>query len=152
MARAKAVEIRGLNEFVREINKAEDAGPRVMKEVNKVVAEAVVDDGTDELKTSGHPVLRHVARLGGTSIKAGSTANRGFVKLNARSKRNAPTLGAELGSKRFRQFKRYKAPRWVNGLPTGGYGVHKAIRKHVTKYRDRYGAALDELYRSVFPD
>lgn len=152
MARPSAIEVKGLAELQRELSQADGEWPSALRAVNKAVAEAVVEDAQAELRSSGHPVLRHVARLGGTSMKAAAIGPRSAVKLSAKAKKNRPVLGAELGSKRFPQFPAYKAPAWRDGLPTGGYGVHAAIREQIDKYRGSYAEAVDRLYRHAFPD
>lgn len=144
-------EIEGLDIFVRELRRAGSEWGAEMRTANKETADFVADGGRAELSASGHPVLAYVAGLR-TAIKGKRDGRKAIVVIDARSKRNAPALGAELGSHAFAQFPKYRDAKWKRGLPTGGYGVHVTIRDDIDEIVELYEDKVTSLYRRAFPD
>jgi phosphoribosyl-AMP cyclohydrolase len=149
MARPVAVAIPGLQEFQRQLARAGAQWVKALRAENKAASTLVADSGKKKLKASGHPVLRHVAGL--NAIRAKSDARAAKVIVSALAKRNAMALGAELGSKQYRQFPEYREAAWRQGLPTGGYGVLEAIRQDIDEIREGYGDRIERLYWRAFP-
>ena len=144
-----ATRIDGLAEFQRALRAAGADWAKELRAQNKAAAAEVVEGGKRELTSTGHPVLRHVAGL--KALKAKGESRYAVVVIDARAKRNAMALGAELGSEAYRQFPAYNEAAWRQGLPTGGYGAHEAIREDIDDIRDGYGDRLESLYRQAFP-
>lgn len=147
---AVAVSVPGLEIFQRELARAGAEWTKELRAQNKEAAGLVVDRGKEELAATGHPVLRHVAKL--KAMRATSDRRASVVLVSSRAKRNAMAIGAEMGAKKYRQFPAYREAAWRSGMPTGGYGAHEAIREDIDDIREGYGDRIDRLYRRAFPD
>lgn len=138
------IDIAGLREFEHSLGEAKAALPRVIRSINRSVAQEIVDSAREH---ADRPQQRKAATslrvVGGAASIAVSLRNKfGFE------------LGAEFGSKRYKQFPPWRGNQWSETwVPEGvGYFLHPAIRDDAARIIGEYNRRLDEVWRIAFPD
>lgn len=135
--RTGTIQVEGLSELNRALNRAESAVPGALRDTNKKVAENVTGKARGNALGLGG-VAAHVA----PSLRAVAGAKSAGVAGGGAS---YPMFGgAEFGSIRYKQFKP-----WRGSGPDAGYFLYPAIRAEAPNIEVEYGKALDELIRKA---
>ena len=72
------------------------------------------------------------------------------IKMKLDKKPGNFIMGTEYGSHKYGQFEPSTNPvKWPQGIPVGGYGVHEAIRRHISEYRDRYMQNVKDVFEEL---
>lgn len=139
------VQIHGLNEFRRALNRVDRQLGRQIGQVNKRLGERVAVNA--RARYARHYSVRRgrVPR----SIRASASQTKMQVKIGRKTVPYA--LGQEFGSDRFRQFRPW------TGKGPGGKGSHgrffyPAIREETEGIRRDYLDELDKVVREAFPN
>ncbi len=132
------VELEGLRELRTELRRYSKQAPKVVQAANKEVAQDVVDKSLKKMRGLGG-VHAHAARM--KSIRPRAGADWAGIVIGGKAKKHGPALGAEFGSKQFRQF-----PAWRGNDTGAGYAVWPTIRKESEMIRENY---IDLLQRAL---
>ena len=136
---APVVRIEGLRDLTRDLSKAGGKVSKAMPEANQRVAHDLVVKPARS-KASGQPGAS--GKLAQTGIRAARRARAAVVVIGG-TKSSEWALGAEFGSKRYRQFQPFRGNQW-EGLP--GYVVQPTIRENKPRIEAEY---LDTVYDTV---
>jgi hypothetical protein len=143
--RVGTVYVEGLDEFRRELKKAERALPKAMNDLNNRVATIAKDAGQQQATAMGS-VFRKVA----PSFSAGRAASKAAVLLGGQ--RYPMAIGAEFGARRYRQFPAWRGNQYADPLGTDvGYMLHPAIRANRDRIINTYGDGIEKLMSTAFP-
>ena len=136
-----AIRVEGLDELRAGLKAIGPEWPRKLGEINKKVAQAVVDDAKSKAQT---PQARKAAE----SLKASAATTGATVTLGS----GVPfALGAEFGAKQYKQFPEWRGNQWNPAAGGVGYFLHPAIRDHLADIEKAYLDAIDELSKAAFP-
>lgn len=138
---ADAIRVEGLNELRAGLKAIGGGWPRKLGEINKRIAQIVVDDAKAKAQT---PQARKAAE----SLKATAATTGATVTLGSGS---PFALGAEFGALRYKQFPQWRGNQWQPAAGGVGYFLHPAIRDDLHKVEDAYLDAIDDLSKAAFP-
>lgn len=162
MARARrtdaTVNVKGLDQFRRELRKIEQQGGAdgisLLKEANVRVANYVIAKA--QARAAGIGRMQHKAAL---SMRAGRQQAR--ATIIGGGSRMPYFFGAEFGAypnvprtrnnrqfQGFNQFERWKQP----GGGRTGYFLFPTMRDETRRIIDMYGDELDQIAKQAFPD
>jgi hypothetical protein len=142
VARRTGVEVRGLDQFRKELRQLEKSFGKELGQVNKRAAEVVATAARAKALATGG-----VAAKAAPDIK--TAAQQRAAKLVLDATRHGYAIGAFTGSRRFRQFPPWQGPEIEEGK---GYAVGPAIVEKEDEFLDVYGNALEDLARRAFPN
>lgn len=135
------VRVEGLTELRLGLKAIGDGWPAKLGQLNKRVAQIVVDDARSKADT---PQQRKAAE----SLKATAATTGATVTLGSGS---PFALGAEFGALRYRQFPPWRGNQWNPAAGGVGYFLHPAIRDHLAEIEKTYLEAIDQLSKAAFP-
>jgi hypothetical protein len=125
------------------------AGPGLDKkvtELNYEIANHVVDVAKGKANAQGG-----AAAKAAPSLRASKTAASANIKLGGARYRYA--YGAEFGSLRYKQFKKWRGNQWQPWGSDGvGYFLHPAIRSERQYIIDTYATRVSALMAEAFPN
>lgn len=132
-------EIIGLAELQRAMRALDDKLPRELSKANKEAAQFVVDKAQAAARRQGG-----VAAKSAPALKAAGQQRNSAVRLDGR--RYPWALGAEFGSKQFKQFKSWRGNQWSPDRENGvGYFLQPTIRATRAPFEVLYLKLLDDL-------
>lgn len=154
MARAAAVQVRGLREFQAELSKLPGKLPNELRKANAEIARWLRPKVRGAASGMGGPQAHFAGAIG-------SSGTRTSAKLTVRPDANAAFAGAKKHTGWYAAA-RYAAsppqhPPWIGadweaGGPGGPYAINPTVRDNVDEIVDTYGDAIDRLARRAFPD
>lgn len=129
------IRVEGLTELQRALKKI-DGFERELSKTNRETAQMVMADARGEAQSQGSTAA-HVA----PAIKTTASATYAAVSLLT-SGRYAMAAGAEFGSDRYRQFKK-----WTGFGENAGYFMWPTIRRDADKIQHKYESGMDDLLK-----
>jgi septal ring factor EnvC (AmiA/AmiB activator) len=141
VARRTDVEVRGLDQFRKELRQLDPALGRELGKANKRAAEVVASAARAKAMATGG-----VARKAAPDIKTAAAQRAAKLVLDA--SRNGYAIGAFTGAKRWPQFKPWQGPEIEEGK---GIAVGPAIVETEDEFLNAYGDALEQLAARAFP-
>jgi hypothetical protein len=142
VARRTDIQVRGLDQFRKELRQLEKSFGKELGQVNKRAAEVVATAARAKAVATGG-----VAAKAAPDIK--TAAQQRAAKLVLDATRHGYAIGAFTGSKKYAQFKPWQGPEIEEGK---GYAVGPAIVETEDEFLDVYGNALEDLARRAFPN
>jgi hypothetical protein len=144
----RAVVVRGLREFSRDLRRVDKQLARQMSRAHKTVTDQLVAE----------PARRLASRLGGGHVRlarrgvisARARARGGYVALN--SGRVPDAFGWEFGAYAFRQFPIWRGNQWRPADGGVGYVIHPTIRSNYDRIIDEYGDRLMNAFADAYPE
>lgn len=134
--KSETIRITGLTELRKELARLDEGEfTKELKDAHFKVATMVVEKARNG---ASMPVQRKAA----ASLKASQTANKAQINFGGPGYPFA--MGAEFGSKRFKQFPTH--------LGRVGYFVYPAVRALSDEVARVYLAAVDKIVARAFPD
>jgi hypothetical protein len=138
------VRVIGLADFRRELRRMSATLPRELRSANLSAAKLVADEARPRAQAQGG-----VARKTAPSIKALAQQRGAAVRIGG--VRYPFALGAEFGSKGYRQFKPWRGNQWSPDQGSVGYFLHPAVRDTRRRVIDLYGDLIERLAARAFP-
>jgi hypothetical protein len=142
VARRTGVEVRGLDQFRKELRQLDRSFGKELGQANKRAAEVVATAARAKALATGG-----VAAKAAPDIK--TAAQQRAAKLVLDATRHGYAIGAFAGSKQYAQFKPWQGPEIEEGK---GYAVGPAIVEKEDEFLNVYGNALEDLARRAFPN
>ena len=137
-----AVEIEGLKDFRRDLNRAGDGWGRVVRGTNRKIADYVAG------KARGMTETRQQAAAAG-AIRGSATTAAAKVAI---TRNPVFAQGAFFGALQFPQFPAWVGNSWEPGGAGGPYAVNPAIRDALDDIVDAYGDAFEHIAAIAFVD
>lgn len=133
---SESIRITGLNEFIKEIKRLDDATlTKELKNAHYEVASVVVNKARQTTST-------RLENKAAGSLRASRTSNRAQITYGGPAYPYA--MGAEFGSNRYRQFRPHRG--------RVGYFLYPAIRASSHEILEIYKRAIDDIFHKAFPD
>lgn len=136
--------ITGLKEFQRELKRLGDALPGSLRDYNVEAAKRIVDVAKGK---ATRPQQAKAAK----SLRASRSASYVAVLLGD-SSRYEFALGAEFGSRAYKQFPPWRGNQWQYWGGGPGYFLHPAIREVGEDVLEEYWDSIRGLANRAFPD
>lgn len=156
MADAPGVEIKGLDDFRRELKKLEGNFPKELRDAHRDIAKHVEREARKFAVGTGRMQAHFASQIRGRADNFGA-----WIGLRS-SQANAAFFGAE------RKTGWYAAPRYFDSPPQfpdwvgnnwdvgvlgqGPYAINPAIFHELPEIERRYGEVIDDISRRAFPD
>lgn len=136
--------VEGLREFTRALDTFAGALPHSIRDAHKVAATEIVSRGREKAK---RPQQQKAAK----SLRASRSARHVAVLLGDNA-RYAFAMGAEFGSRAYKQFPPWRGNQWRSWGGGPGYFLHPAIREYGDEVIDDYWESIRGLAHHAFPD
>lgn len=143
-ATGDAIRVEGLAQFLKELKALGAGWPKELGQANKAAADVVVAGARTKAAQRGGPAA-HAA----PSLASAARAREAVVTFGGRGHPEA--MGAEFGSKRYRQFPSFLGNQW-EGWGGPGYVVGPAAREKGEAVETVYMAAITRIAARAFPD
>ena len=138
--------IEGLSDFRRELARMGGSLPTSLRDANKQAANEIVETGQDKAASYSAQAAKAAK-----SLRASRSSSYVAVLLGDAG-RYAFALGAEFGSRRYRQFPPWRGNQWMNWGGGPGYFLHPDIREVGEDVLDEYWESIRTLAVRAFPD
>lgn len=141
MARRTDVQVRGLDDFRRQLKGLGGDLPKSLAKLNKQAAEITASAARAKAMATGS-----VQAKAAPDIKTAAAQRAAKLVLDAT--RHGYAIGAFTGSKKYPQFPAWQGPEIEQGK---GYAVGPAIRETEQEFIEVYANGLEKLARRAYP-
>lgn len=138
------VQVLGLKELIVGLKAADAAWPKELGRASKESGDVVIAAAKTVAAQQGG-AAKHAA----PSLKSAAKARQ--VEVSYGSNAYPMAMGAEFGSKRFKQFKPFRGNQWEgDGGP--GYVLQPSVKSKRQEFETIWLAGIDRVTRQAFPN